>query len=730
MSSSPLPPNPSLVAIILVVKFYNEPQIIFHYPPRPGEDNSHYKNYLASDLTDDASTSSSDDESTKSSDERSKLEAQVEPSQNGNSPDAGVDEAGSVSPEKHDGVNPARLPRWNDIFGFPSATLAKLLCPVSSNHKKRFEMGIDGKVFLGWPIYKREGRGWQRKRRPRKSKSTDNRSHVTEGLGQGERTTTSGRTSAVDNGEVVETSGQESDTEDGANNQETKPVGDDCPISKETSSQSHGAPGDSNSWKDTTETKLKDILDMFHVVFVLDPPPLEYHLRVDEMYSNVVKKFSRALNWEQARSNYTAREASAISVLNRYSGKTVYAHASKSLNLTCLGPKQPLAPLYHKLLSQSSLAKAISTLYNNLSSSRIAHISLTPPLSLSLQIPIPTSTSVFPNLISPQLPGLWLTTATSIPTDDDVNDTGSELAAQFTLLLLTDLSTILADINATASPLTAPLTQFLRVSKPTKSFLQISQSSGISLPDIQFLASHLIYWRRARAIPPLHQCDTYIVSPNADMSKIGSATSAFAKRFHALPSLPKILSLLSFTPRPWSTLIPSKDHKEAYMDILAWLLWGGWVTQLRTFAWVRVPQHIKVAVEVQSEEKPHTRSADDKDETVNKTQTFSLDPPSPTSSTHTTFPFPSHHRHTSPSVIPNPHLAFALPSRYLSAISKHILENQGADAQLAWDRIVKYFDGRHAIETIATREGWKRKRIGDLVAGWEAEGLLIRGRHW
>lgn len=729
MSSPPLPPNPCLVAVILVVKFYNEPQIIFHYPPRPGEDNSHYKNYLASDLTDDDSTSSSDDESTKSSDERSKPEAQVELSNNGNSPDADVDETGSASPEKHDGVNPARIPRWNDMFGFPSATLAKLLCPVSSNHKKRFEMGIDEKVFLGWPVFKRDGGGWQRKRRPRKSKSTDNRSEVKKELGKGERTTTSGRTSAVDSWEPVETSEQGSDTEDGAYKQEVKCAGDDHPISEETSSQSHEASRDTNGSKDTLETNPKDILDMFHVVFVLDPPPLEYHLRVDEMYSNVVRKFSRALKWEQARSSYVAREASAISVLNRYSGKQ-YAHASKSLYLMCSGPKQPLAPLYHKLLSQSSLAKAISTLYNSISSSRIAHISLTSPLSLSLQIPIPTSSSVLPSPISPQLPGLWLTTATSIPTDDNVNDTGSELAAQFTLLLLTDLSTILADVHATASPLTVPLTRFLHVSKPTKSFLQISQSSGIPLPDIQFLASHLIYWRRARAIPPLHQRDTYIVSPNADMRKIGSATSAFARRFPALPSLPKILSMLSFTPRPWSTLIPSRDHKEAYMDILAWLSWGGWVTQLRTFAWVRVPQHIKVAVEAQSEEKTQNQDADDKDEIANRIHTFSLDPPSPTSSTHTTLPFPSNHRDASPSLIPNPRTASALPSRYLSAISKHILETQDADAQMAWDLSVKYFDGKHAIETIAAREGWKRKRVGDLVAGWEAEGLLIRARHW
>ena len=389
-----------------------------------------------------------------------------------------------------------------------------------------------------------------------------------------------------------------------------------------------------------------------------------------------------------------------------------------------------MAPLYHKLLSQSSLAKAISTLYKSISNSRIAHISLTPAVSLSLQIPIPTSTPVLPSLISPQLPGLWLTTATSIPTDDDVNATGSELAAQFTLLLLSDLRTILADINATASPLTAPLTTFLQVSKPTKSFLQISQSSGIPLPDIQFLASHLIYWRRARAIPPLHQRDTYIVSPNADMRRLNSAASAFAKKFPALPSLPKILSMLSLTPRPYSTLIPSKDHKEAYMNILAWLLWGGWVTQLRTFAWVRVPEHIKAVVNAQSEEKPRTQSPDNDDYIVSRTQAFSLDPPSPTSSTHTTLPFPSHQIDNSPSLITNPRMASALPSRYLSAISKHIRETQGAETQVAWDRTVKYFDGRHAIETIAVRVGCKRKRVGDLVAGWEAEGFLVRARHW
>ena len=329
MSSAPLPPNPSLVAILLVVKFYNEPQVVFYYPPRPGEDNSHYRDYLAPDFTDDDSTSSSDDESTKSSDDRSRSEAQkVEIDKNDNSPDVEVDETGSASPEKHDGVNPARRPRWDEIFGFPPAMLAKLLCPASSNHKKRFEMGIDEKVFLGWPVYRREGRGWQRKRKSRISKSTDNRSEVKRSLGQGEGMTTSGRTSVP----ASETSGQDSETENEPSRQEDKPAGDNDPASKDRSRRPHGPRKDTDGSKDSVETKPKDAMDMFNVVFVVDPPPLEYHLRVDEMYGNVVKKFSRALKWEQSRSNYVAKEASTICILNRSKGKEEYAKISNYVN--------------------------------------------------------------------------------------------------------------------------------------------------------------------------------------------------------------------------------------------------------------------------------------------------------------------------------------------------------------------------------------------------------------
>lgn len=402
------------------------------------------------------------------------------------------------------------------------------------------------------------------------------------------------------------------------------------------------------------------------------------------------------------------------------------------LALTREGYNPPLAPLYHELLSQSSLARCLANVYSSISSSQIAHVKLTNKLSISLQIPIPNSISTVPGPATQQLPGLWLTTSTSIPIDEDSHIGIEQLASHFGLLLLSDLHTILADIHSASSPLTAPLLHYLRVSKPTKSFAQISQSSGIAISDIQFLASHLIYWRRARAIPPLHQRDIYIVSPNADMSKLALATSTFAKQFPALPSLPRIMAILSSSPRPYSTLIPSRDHKEAYMDILAWLMRGGWVTQLRTFAWIRVPPHVSIDVHRQVESLKQRREAPDASQ---KADSLAVPPvsASPTSSTHsstvTTFPIGASFSPPSSMLVSGLNSG-AVTSKHLSAISEHILEVQGEEAQNAWNECVKYFDGRHALETIAVREGWKRKRVAELIASWEGLELLRKVRHW
>ena len=585
-------------------------------------------------------------------------------------------------------------------------------------------MNLGNNVFLGRPVYAKEDGSWKKKRKPMR-RSSDKTNPIKEEMSLADEMNKSKMEST--SSEVV------------VNSLNLKGKRDDEAVvidSKEDSDETdkpsvEGKPFQEASYLTSTtaavpepgQQGIKDNMVMFHVVFVLRPPPLEYHVRVKDIYDNVVRKLTKALKWEQARSSYVAKEASLIS-----------STAGKVLNASKDNP--PLATLYHNILSQSSLAKAIATLYNNISNSKIAHLELTPTVSLSLQIPIPMSISVLPSPLSPQVPGLWLTTATSRPTNDDDQLTGSQLGSQFTLLLLSDINTILADVNAAATPISGPLSHYLRASKSTKSFSQISQASGIPLSEIQIFASHLIYWRRARMIPPLRQSDIYVVSPNANMNDLSSASSRFAKAFPILPSLPRLLSMLS-SPKPYSTLIPNKDRKEIFMDILAWLLRGGWVTQLRTFAWVRVPPKLRAAVDGEfehdsTEEKLDPPTSNDPLLEHTRLEVPSILATSPASSTHTAIPIDNDDDPvTGPGfIIPNPRTASALPSHYLAAISSHIGEKQGIGSQQAWEKCLKYFDGKHAIETIASREGWKRRRVTELVAAWEGLGLLCKTRHW
>ena len=703
-----------------MIKKRAEPHLVFHYPPRPGEDNSHFKSLFKDDFIDTTSSSSDDEQSTP--EEGGLLSPQMNDNENKDTP-PDIDEAGSVSPQKEPAMQQGnkRL-LWNDVFGYNSGVLAKALCPAKDCYK-RFEMSLSDNVVLGRPVYAKEDGTWRRKRNTVRRPSDKTNS-------VGEQASLAGDKAKVEvPGLMSEPSGDSTNVNSETDN-ETAVIDGQGDPDQTDAPERKGQPQAAAPNFDSAMVAIprleqpgtKDTMVMFHVVFVLRPPPLEYHARVKDMYEHVVKKFTRALKWEQAHSSYVTKEAALIS-----------STAGKVLNANKGNP--PLATLYHNIISQSSLAKAIASLYNNISCSKIAQISLTSTMSLSFQIPIPTSISVLPTPLSLQMPGLWLTTATSLPADDDDQLTSSQLGSHFTLLLLFDLHTILADVNAAASPISGPLTHYLRASKSTKSFQQISQVSGIPLSDIQFLASHLIYWRRARAIPPLRQSDIYIVSPNADMKDLASASSRFARAFPIMPPLPRVLNMLSAPPKPYSTLIPNKDRKDVFMEILAWLLRGGWVTQLRTFVWVRVPPKLKAAVDGQTEEETISNKRSGAKSADHASEDTTLEIPdlhaiSPTSSTHTAVPVDDSSAATPALLIAKPRFASTLPSRYLSAISIHIGEVQGIDSKTAWEKSLKYFDGKHAVETIAMREGWKRKRVTELVAGWEALGFLCKTRHW
>ena len=407
----------------------------------------------------------------------------------------------------------------------------------------------------------------------------------------------------------------------------------------------------------------------------------------------------------------------------------------------------------------------------------------------SLQIPQPVSISFLPTPLEPQIPGLWLTTATLIDEDSDIS-----LSPHAALLLLEDADTLIKEVEGDAKELSVPLAYYIRNSNPAKSLKKISATSSIALEDIQILARHLIYWRRARAIPPLHPRDIYLVSPNADMRNLRKSTSEYSARFPTLPSMPEMLHKLSVAPRPYITLIPSKDHKAAYMEILAFLMRGGWVTQLRTFAWIRVMPDVKLAVATQSEEinennreshtsntsnrhsRPTTPSSSDalkmsastgtqsprsgshsnqsaggspKNTSANsnrpaensvprterKKSTLNTDGASldqgETTTTSPVAPSPTSTRSDpnllAPTLILAPHKANNLESRWMDYIRSTITD---PELKGLWPLWVRYFNGQHALDEIAAREGLKRKKVAALLSQLREMGVLLTVRHW
>ena len=444
-----------------------------------------------------------------------------------------------------------------------------------------------------------------------------------------------------------------------------------------------------------------------------------------------------------------------------------------------------MSSLWHTILSRSTLAKAISEVYHSISTSRIAHVFLNNSFDVSLQIPQLGATSILPGLIDPQMPGIWLTTANSY--DQDESNSDNLLAKHFALLLLAPPEQIIKEVEEGESKqFAAPLINYIRCSSPTQSFLQVSLEHKIPLGDINVLARHLIYWRRARAIPPLHQRDIYIVSPNCDLQALPAATSAYLRAFPTMPSLGKLLAMLSGPPRPYKTLIPSKDHRAAYLDILAWLMRGGWVTQLRTFAWVQVLPQIKAVVQATvvkeqrstsgsaAQEKTNSNGSNtttdnedkskEKPKEKRKSDFLTAGPEdiapgylSPPANLHT--PVGSHSSAASTlrsslmtrrdilstplfpptnktsagnpqnevSLILDPHKASALESQWITAIGESFQDEMVREC---WERVVRYFNGRHALEKIAVREGLKRKDVWKCLIEMEESGAIVVARHW
>ena len=179
-------------------------------------------------------------------------------------------------------ARPLGAAAWETVFGFSTAGLEKVLSPARSYQKKKFELGLEPLTYLGCPIYIREDGSW-RKRREKKQKK------------KGE----------IFMEEVAKSSPRDSTDSTGLKEMEEV-------VDSKTQEVKNGGIEDEEDKKSTTSEDDRKAMSMFNIVFVMNPPVLEHNLRIKEMYEYVVKKFAKALKYEQARSNWVWRQSEMI----------------------------------------------------------------------------------------------------------------------------------------------------------------------------------------------------------------------------------------------------------------------------------------------------------------------------------------------------------------------------------------------------------------------------------
>lgn len=654
-------PNPSLMGILLVISTHNGPQLVFKYPPnltdKPTDeeiDEDEYKETHSSDEEDDIGETHdlsefSDDEwdskgysfysgtkkdlmlfldaqeryrqethhhhsqllpvsptgSSTGSQTYSQTQLPLHPFQTSKTLKPSTAQKGyhrhkrsedSIDPSEYlkktiSGVSDSHsnnskanaMAQSNIIFGIEQDYLIEMLCPPKQMCNSRFEINIDNYIYLGLPIHCYDNGTWKRKHKS--AGSNTNKYKSEDGYGN------------------------VNEAEDFNNN--------------------HNGSHDTHS-NDSMErsTEVLSSMNMFHLVFIMKPPVIESNYRIDEMYHYVISRLSLVLRHEQLKHDYIWAQTKLISKL-----KEEFNNQPQ----TSILPSQSLTNF---LIEKSTLAKLICDCFQSISNSDIANLSINNKLR-SFQIPIKTEFHSVPESTVPYLPGSHLSSTVRMIgktglinvgettrygmtntmsmimggniadgdsegdfkgfNDEDTDSTADDII-YLALLLLDDPETIIKDIKAEPDLI---LASFIRMIKPTESLLKLNHKLGnlmsLEISQIKSFAFHLIYWRRARVIPPLNTRSVYIVSPMAPITiNMYYDITKFKQKFPSMPSLSQFLKLLSSPtkkPKQFSSIIPSKDHKEMYLSALGWLIRYGYVTQLHTFIWLKVSKRVKIKVE-------------------------------------------------------------------------------------------------------------------------------------
>ncbi|GAV52038.1 hypothetical protein ZYGR_0AG00290 [Zygosaccharomyces rouxii] len=656
----------------------------------------------------------------------------------------------------------------NKIFGLDAEFVAEFCSPEREMCNTRYEFTVDTLCFLGLPVHVDQHGNWRKSKR-KKHTTRSKRSSSTATRLSKQRSGPS-QNGGGDSGEndmdssQLKSSSRNSQADDDDDDDEFDEDDEQC----------------KNPNNENMKEDLEKNMNMFHVCFVMNPSLVEYNERIDDMFHYAVARLSMLLRYAQEKSQYVSKECSIIMKEKEHVLKHSKTYrAMKKAN-------QRGKYLYQCILSKSSLARALTLCVEKLQQNDIACLEIGEDKVIALQIPIQNEFAVLPNFkLHPVLRGSFLSSilnsqflsTTPVARDDSLGGYTDSDNQDFNdllnfALLLDEPTNIIKELETFSyqddigNIVLSHIVKHIQPNVPLGSYQYlIDDLFGDTSDDLRdsfqknmlrSCALHLLYRRHARLIIPISSRNTYIVSPlapirgyskndydeqqNSSMPLIYQNQTIFKERFPTLPSLPSFLHLLSNgKPKPYGNIIPSKEHKSIYLGALAWLLRYGYVTQLLTFICVRVDRQIKMAVDEDLEKegfKAKTHSVDRDHDAVDNVAKSSKDlqtsQKNRTSSNEeeeeeediARFAYDDPDIGRDYTIILEPERATAIEKRWMFKC----VQDQPADIQKLFGKMLKYFNGRTPMELVTLKEGISRHDIRKLIGALDR--YVIEFDHW
>lgn len=423
-----------------------------------------------------------------------------------------------------------------------------------------------------------------------------------------------------------------------------------------------------------TETLM---MTTFHLVFALDASIDEkYHKHITDLLAHAVRPMTSALVHEQNTSNYVWKQCELMRDIRRRGEKN----------------RTNISTLWHDILSKSDLAEVIKQAFDAISNDDVAHLLINRKHALDVLIPRNMTSDSIPVDTISEHP--FLNSAISFGISMDEAD--PLILPYYALLLLDEPERILATLPASSA---APVERLLHEIRPQRDFHELARLLNVSVQAVMNIAQDLIRWRCALPIPPLHERNTYTISPTANKSRLPQQIPLFARAFPEGPSLPEMLAILSLNAAPYASLIP-EGRLIVYMDMLAWLMRAGWIIQLRTFVSIKVRAEIKAAVAKEQVVQSSLLVEDTLESDLTKSGRFD------------------------DSIMADPYNATEQETMWLRKIASY---HPVADAAL-FLRACKYLNGKHAVEKIAVREGIDPRSLRRVLEVFDED--LIKSYSW